>query len=199
LTRILLLSSCGFHLRGQGANNFVSDFSGTEIYLAVTSQDKNFSQQLTRDLQLAGFLLVDEPEQTKHHVIVLNTKAKKRVIGTDRNGRDNEFEINQTAEFIVNEANEINLKNKVGKNQVGKGGEGNVSGGKEQKNKNNDFEYHNQTVRASRTYYFDNNDPIGKKTEENLLNESMKRELSRKIISHLVVGLSKANKTTSEQ
>lgn len=173
---ILLVTSCGFHLRGQGTSNFVGDYSGALIYLAVTSRDKEFHRRLKMDLQLANFSITDEPEKTSHHLIILSTTLKRRVVGTDRNGRDNEFETTQTAEFIVNESIEITPQD--------------LRNGEKIENP----EYENQIVRAHRTYYFDNNDPIGKKTEEESLNQSMREELSRKIISHLAVGLSQASK-----
>ena len=52
-------------------------------------------------------------------------------------------------------------------------------------------EFENQQVSSHRSYYFDNNDPIGKKAEEESLRDSMRGELSRRMINHLLVSLSK--------
>jgi len=190
---VFLLSGCGFHLRGQGPNNFIGDFENEKIYLAVTSQDKAFLRQVKMDLQLARFILVDDPEKSSNHLIVLGTTFGKRVIGTDQNGRDNEFQISQTVEYIVNHYVE---DQSIGKNKKIRP----ASSQPELKNQL-DFERHadfvdhtdfeNQKVRAHRSFYFDNNDPIGKKAEEASLRDSMRAELSRKMINHLLISLSK--------
>lgn len=172
---IFLLSSCGFYLRGQGPNSFIGDFENEKLYLAVTSQDKALFRQIKMDLQLARFSLVDNPEESSNHLIVLNTIFDKRVIGTDQNGRDNEFQISQTVEYIVNHYVD---DPSVDKNE-----------NTQQDSNQSNFE--NQQVRSHRSYYFDNNDPIGKKAEEESLRDSMRAELSRKMINHLLISLSK--------
>ena len=178
---IFLLSSCGFYLRGQGPNSFIGDFENEKLYLAVTSRDKVLLRQIKMDLQLARFSLVDNPEKSSNHLIVLNTIFDKRVIGTDQNGRDNEFQISQTVEYIVNHYvdDPSTDKNK------------NTQQDSSQSNFENQLDFENQQVRSHRSYYFDNNDPIGKKAEEESLRDSMRAELSRKMINHLLISLSK--------
>ena len=176
---ICFLSACGFHLRGQGPNNFIGDFDGFEIYLAVSSENQAFLRQIKMDMQLAEFKLVEEPEKSSMHLIVLNTEFDKRVIGTDQNGRDNEFQIAQTAEFIVNIYSEDQTEDQSITNN----------------SSSNSSEFETQSVHAHRNYYFDSNDPIGKKAEEEFLKESMGSELTRKMISHLIISLSKAEQS----
>ncbi|MCF6194790.1 MAG: hypothetical protein L3J46_10715 [Kangiellaceae bacterium] len=184
---IFLLSSCGFHLRGQGHNNFIGDFENEKLYLAITSQDKILLRQIKMDLQLARFSLVDDPEKSSNHLIVLSTTFDKRVIGTDQNGRDNEFKISQTVEYIVNHYVDDHSSDKHKKTP--------------QDSSQSDFvnqaDFENQQVRSHRSYYFDNNDPIGKKAEEDSLRDSMRAELSRKMINHLLISLSKLQQASA--
>jgi len=183
---MFLLSSCGFHLRGQGSNNFIGDFENETLYLAVTSQDKALLRQVKMDLQLARFVLVDDPEKSSNHLIVLNTIFDKRVIGTDQNGRDNEFQISQTVEYIVNHYADDQSTDNNKKRQ-----HGSTQSKFSQTDFENEANFENQKIRSRRSYYFDNNDPIGKKAEEASLRESMRAELSRKMINHLLISLSK--------
>jgi len=187
-----MISSCGFYLRGQGPNNFIGDFENEKIYLAVTSKDQVLLRQIKLDLQLARFQLVNDPEKSNNHLIVLNTTFEKRVIGTDQNGRDNEFQITQTAEYIVNHYSQELLRENEKVHYSAKPMEAEDNSKIEDQS-----EFENQQVRSHRSYYFDNNDPIGKKAEEISLRDSMRGELSRKMINHLLVSLSKVQQANS--
>ena len=189
---VIMISSCGFYLRGQGPNNFIGDFENEKIYLAVTSKDQVLLRQIKLDLQLARFQLVNDPEKSNNHLIVLNTTFEKRVIGTDQNGRDNEFQITQTAEYIVNHYSQELLRENEKVRYSAKPMEAEDNSKIEDQS-----EFENQQVRSHRSYYFDNNDPIGKKAEEISLRDSMRGELSRKMINHLLVSLSKVQQANS--
>jgi len=167
---ITLLTSCGFHLRGQGEDSRLSLHDGIEVYLAVTSDDKMLRRQLTNDLQASGILVVSEPEQSSKHLIVLNSSVIKRAIGVDSNGRNNEFELNQNVEFLVNSYLEKNTTGSI--EQIA-----------------SDENVETIHVEARRSFYLDNIDLIGKRAEEKGLLESIRQEVSRKIISRFVVAI----------
>lgn len=177
LSLCLLLCGCGFHLRGQGSNPLYKGLAGTSIYLAVAGDDKALYRQIKVDLQFSKFNVVDDADVTSYHLIVLQSKIKKRAIGVDINGRDNEYEISYQLDFIVNGNAKSALKN------------GN-------EDKNEQLEVESQRVVIYRNLYLDVNDPIGKRSEEKDLLDSIRLDLSRKLISHLVVAINNTNKAS---
>lgn len=178
-----LLSSCGFHLRGQGPNNIISGYEGAKVYFSAVEKNSLLTRRLNMDLQLSKFHLIDDASLTAKHLIILGSEFQVRAIGTDRNGRDNELEITEIVEFIVNQfdesGDEVNEERHREKFQLKK-------------------DVNKSSVIARRSYYFDNNDPIGKKAEEQTLRDSMRIELSRKIISQLIVSLGQVKKINEE-
>ena len=167
------VSGCGFHLRGQGESLGISQLKGLEVYLAVTSEDNLLRRQIANDLQASGMTVVNEPESSPNHLIVLNSKVLRRAIGVDSNGRNNEFELNQRVRFLVNY---VNLETQTSPPNRTKS------------SKKNPTEEVMQ-VEVRRSFYLDNIDLIGKRAEEKGLLDSIRQEVSRKIVSRFVVSL----------
>ena len=158
-----LLVSCGFHLRGQGPNAAPVNMSGLSIFLAVTDADKALYRQVKNELRYANLTVSDNPSLSSLHLIVLKSKLKKRAIGTDSIGRNNEFELKQTVEFLISQKSNKNLANEEDLLAV-----------------------ENQQIFASRNLYIDNNDLIGRSAEEKVLLNSIRKELSKKIMAHII-------------
>ncbi|MBV1908186.1 MAG: hypothetical protein KUG78_02635 [Kangiellaceae bacterium] len=167
-------SGCGFHLRGQSDGKSLTSGKGLTVYLAVNSDDKLLRRQITNDLQASDLLVVSEPELSGNHLVVVSAKVNKRAIGVDSNGRNNEFELNQNVQFIVNA-----FASETGAKKIQK-----VESLLEP-----------IEVQARRSFYLDNIDLIGKRAEEKGLLESIRQEVSRKIISRFVVTLDQQLKT----
>lgn len=162
----MLLSSCGFHLRGVPQN---SSSNGSEsiadsrrqdsktVYLAVTTKDKVLFRQIRTDLALSGFTPVEQPENAAAHLVVISSWLEKNAIGIDQFGRSNEYEVSLQIEYLFSWVGHLQKAQKTD-------------------------ELERQILQTHRSFYIDNNDPIGKKTEEASLVRDMRRELSRKLI-----------------
>lgn len=168
----LILSSCGFHLRGNVTNNTVQSVKGLAVYLSMTSQDKALFRQLKRDFQLADILVVDDPSLSSHHLLVLNNSLEKRAVGVDNFGRNNEFELIYGVEFMVNrfDTNRNNMSLTDYSNAISQG----------------ELVIDKTILTSHRNLYRDNYDNIGKNAEEASLIDSMRRELSLKIMSQFI-------------
>ena len=165
----LILSSCGFHLRGKIDSDQLLSVKGLPVYLSVTSQDKKLFRQLKRDFQLADYSVVDEPLLSKNHLVILNSSLTKRAVGVDSFGRNNEFEIIVGIEFIVNRLKVENENLKSSSHNV--------------LNFENSLEAESTILTTHRNLYRDSYDSIGKNAEESSLLDSMRQELSLKIMS----------------
>ncbi|MEP1743080.1 MAG: LPS assembly lipoprotein LptE [Kangiellaceae bacterium] len=175
------IAGCGFHLRGQGESYSVAQLNGIQVYLAVTSEDSLLRRQIANDLQASGIVVVNSPELTENHLVILNSKVLRRAIGVDSNGRNNEFELNQNVRFLVSH---IDVKQQR-----------KTSDKKKPKTSSLDEV---MNVEARRSFYLDNIDLIGKRAEEKALLDSIRQEVSRKIISRFVVAIDRQIKNESE-
>ena len=161
----VIITSCGFHLRGQGPN-VGANIENSRVYLAVTNSNGLLHRQILRDLQFSQAKVIDEPAKADWHIIILSVKTEKKSVGIDSSGRSNEYEIILDVEYIVDSA--IRLK-QVNQNVESK------------KSK----EIENRFLTSHRNFYFDNNDPIGKRNEEKILLDSMRKDISRQLVSVL--------------
>jgi outer membrane lipopolysaccharide assembly protein LptE/RlpB len=166
------IAGCGFHLRGQGESYSVAQLNGIQVYLAVTSEDSLLRRQIANDLQASGIVVVNSPELTENHLVILNSKVLRRAIGVDSNGRNNEFELNQNVRFLVSH---IDVK---------------------QQRKTSDKK--KPKTSSLDEVMNDNIDLIGKRAEEKALLDSIRQEVSRKIISRFVVAIDRQIKNESE-
>ncbi len=161
-----LLLGCGFHLRGHGPNVNGSSLGNSRVYLAATNQKGLLYRQIQRDLQFAEAQVIDEPQKADWHIVMLSVKTEKKSVGIDRSGRSNEYEIIIAIEYIVDSAGNIKQA-------------GQVAEGKKLK------EIGNRFLTSRRNFYFDNNDPIGKRNEEKILLDSMHKDISRQLLNVL--------------
>lgn len=86
LLGVLLLSACGFHLRGLDSLPFKS------LYLQETG-----ASSLARDVRLAlksnGVAVLTTPEGAEGSLELLNENSQKRILSLSGNGRVREFEL----------------------------------------------------------------------------------------------------------
>lgn len=162
----MIITGCGFYLRGQGPNFNGKSIENSQVYLAATQSDGLLHRQILRDLQFSEVRVIDEPEKAEWHVIILTANTEKKSVGIDSSGRSNEYEITIGVEFIVDSANKIKQANQ------------NTSGEKSDA-------IENRFLTVHRNFYFDNNDPIGKRHEEKIILDSMRKDISRQLINVL--------------
>lgn len=161
-----LLFGCGFHLRGQGPNVSGANIENSRVYLAATQNDGLLHRQILRDLQFSEAQLIDDPEKADWHIIVLSAKTEKKSVGIDSSGRSNEYEIMIVVEYIVDSTKNLKQISQADKDETSN-------------------EIKNRFLTSHRNFYFDNNDPIGKRNEEKILQDSMRKDISRQLVSVL--------------
>jgi len=166
LLLIFLLScqlfGCGFHLRGLDENRNAANLKNAQVYLTVTNENRVFHRQLKRDLQLTEVRLVEDIKNANWHLVILLVDTEKKSVGIDRKGRSNEYTVSMKVEFII-----------VSREMLNENGDSNSE---------NDS---NLVFRISRNVYSDNNDQIGQRKEENNILDTMRKELSRRLINAL--------------
>ena len=87
LLTTLLLSACGFHLRGQAGMPF------NTLYLEAANPGTPFIAELRRNLEAYDIKLVNQAEQAD---VVLNIAVEmpdKQILSLDGSGRVNEFQL----------------------------------------------------------------------------------------------------------
>ncbi|MFA5984321.1 MAG: LPS assembly lipoprotein LptE [Methylococcaceae bacterium] len=93
----LLLTACGFHLRGSGQ----ADFSLGKLYLDGGSGQ--LREQFTKALKASGDL-VNSPEQANVVVKVLDEYLQRRVLSTSARGKANEYELVYFLKYEISDA-----------------------------------------------------------------------------------------------
>ncbi len=87
LLTALLLSACGFHLRGQVALPFES------LYLDAANPSTPLIGELRRNLESNGVKLVDTPDQATVVLNIVFEMPGKQVLSLGGDGRVNEFRL----------------------------------------------------------------------------------------------------------
>jgi len=95
----LILSACGFHLKGTAPLPF------TTLYTNI-SPDSEFGAHLRRAILAAspGLRLVDAPEDAQARLVQLSQQQSLRDISIDARGRVEEYELNLEFSFQVTDA-----------------------------------------------------------------------------------------------
>ena len=85
---IILLTGCGFHLRGQ------ADFPFETLYLKTSNPGTAFIGDLRRNLEANRVTLVDSAEEADVVLDIVYEVADKQVLTLGGDGRVNEFRLN---------------------------------------------------------------------------------------------------------
>lgn len=147
----LLLSACGFQLRG-----------GVELppsLQVVQVQGDRFSllrSELDMLLRNAGARVVEERNEASAVVRLLGEASTNRVVSVGVTGRAAEYELHHRVEYQLED----------------------VHGG---------LLVPKQALSTRRSYRFDENDVLGKASEEESLREEMQRELALRILQQLSI------------
>ena len=162
----MMTTACGFHLRGLGPNVGGANIEDSRVYLATTQNAGLLNRQILRDLQFSEAKMIDDPEKADWHIIVLSANTEKKIVGIDSSGRSNEYEIMISVEYIIDSSKNLKRNNQSGKDEKLD-------------------EINNRFLSSHRNFYYDNNDPIGKRNEEKILLDSMRKDISRQLVSVL--------------
>jgi LPS-assembly lipoprotein len=92
---LLLLSACGFHLRG----NLPDQVQLPPTYLA--GNDGPLKQELRHYLAIAGSPVVDNEKGAQLVIDLLKEDVQRRVLSVDSSGRVNEYEVDYAATYSV--------------------------------------------------------------------------------------------------
>ncbi|HFD78856.1 MAG TPA: hypothetical protein ENK05_00500 [Gammaproteobacteria bacterium] len=95
----LLLSACGFHLRGSVQLPPVLK----EVYLQSNSPFKGITPVLRDQLLSAGAKVVEQAEDATAVIHILNERSERRVLSVGSTGRASEYELYEEVTFSVND------------------------------------------------------------------------------------------------
>lgn len=95
LTSAVLLTACGFHLRGQ--NTLALPFQ--TLYIASANIYTPFIGQLKRAVQAAGAQVVDTPEEAQLTLHIVSEKMEKIILSLSDAGRVREYQLNFSISF----------------------------------------------------------------------------------------------------
>lgn len=148
----LLLSSCGFHMRGsvqlppEMERTYIQGSGSTAMML-----------ELRRSLTASGATLVSEVDQASAILEIIQAQQDRRVLTVGSTARVREYELSYTVEFGVQRRDGAVLVPV-------------------------------QTLMLRRNYVFDENDVLGKGSEEELVRREMEREVAQGLLRRLRVG-----------
>lgn len=153
----LILTSCGFHLRGnQDLSNVLP-----EVQLQGINVHGDLSRELKRALINAQVNVIDESETL---LSITKNRFSKRVLSLDSAGRANQYELSYQLTF--------SLVKKV------------LSDENKTKQQVNDL-VPSQTITQKREYIFDTNLVLAKTAEETQLNNDMRQSAILQLIRRL--------------
>ena len=93
----LLLSACGFHLRGSGVNNVTLD----ELHVSVQDRHSQTHQQVVEALQDSGVAL---RRSAPYHLQLLDEPRERRAVSYSRGSTSAEYELSHQLRFQVSNA-----------------------------------------------------------------------------------------------
>lgn len=93
----VLLSSCGYHLRGEA--NIPTDMQRT--YIATDDRHSQFYQALRSELRAAGVELVDSPADATAIFSIHTDRTNQRVLSVSARNVPTEYEVSYTISYSV--------------------------------------------------------------------------------------------------
>ena len=91
----ILLSGCGYQLRGVGATD--ARLSG--LYLENKVGDNQLAYDISRAVTNAGGSMVQDPKAATYYLTLLKVSAPQRVVTTNINGQATEYGVNYTIHY----------------------------------------------------------------------------------------------------
>lgn len=148
LLLLVLLSGCGFHLRGQANLPFSS------VYLTAPDSNSTFMNELRRSLQANNLSIVNAAEQADLKIDIVNEVADKLILTLDGSGRVSEYQLRFRVTVHA------------------------------QDSKQRDWIAESELIQI-RNYTYDETKIFAKEAEENLLYQSMRKDLAMQIMRRL--------------
>jgi len=96
----LLLTACGFHLRGDVT--LAPELS--KLYIEGADPYNPLVRELTRSLTTTGVVVVTERKDATAILQILKNSGSRRVLSVSSEGKVSEYELYQTLEFKVRDA-----------------------------------------------------------------------------------------------
>jgi len=101
LLATLLLSACGWHLRGYQP---LPEELKT-LYLEVPNENSKLTRSLRRSLKSMGVTLVDSAAQAKVTLVIDDIQHKRRTVSTSGRGKAAEYELTSILTYSIHDAN----------------------------------------------------------------------------------------------
>lgn len=87
----LLISACGFHLRGQGG---AYSFPFQTLFIQAPNTNAPFIVDLKRTLQMYNLKIADSPENAQLTLHIVSEIMSKQILSLNSTGRVNEYQLN---------------------------------------------------------------------------------------------------------
>ena len=94
---LLLLSACGFHLRGTGSDAAHLPFD--TLYIETQQPYNNFNKDLLDQLRQAHVTLVNSPTNAQATLVILSDKNTSRDLSVGGNGQTHRVVLNQVVTY----------------------------------------------------------------------------------------------------
>ena len=101
LALALVISACGWHLRG-APKNFPP---GSTLYITSEDPRSDIAETITSLLQTSGLPLAEDPSQADYLLTIQKEDERKRTVSVDAKGRASEYELITSAEYSVRDRN----------------------------------------------------------------------------------------------
>ncbi len=98
----LLLSGCGFHMRG------APDLPFKSIYLDLPDTSTLYTE-LSRNLRSGGTIIVTDPKEAEAALTVLADEREKKILTLNTFGRVREYALYQNFRFVVKDKENVIL------------------------------------------------------------------------------------------
>ncbi len=169
---ILLVTGCGFHLRGQSDVLSIEQQQKTGVYLSTTASGQFLAKRLTLAIKLAHFSVVDDPELADYQLIITDVKSSQKAIGFDELGRNNEFEVSLLVSYLILPKRELEsaVEAQSAVESI------------DQEDLVESFRHHHK---LQRSLYIDADDIIGKGSELKDLNRTLEQQMLNYLVKHL--------------
>ena len=148
LISVLLLSACGFHLRGQANLPF------NTVYLTAPDTNSLFVNELRQNLQANGLKVVDNAEQAELIMDIVSEIPDKQILTLGGSGRVSEYQLRFRVSLRAHD------------------------------NKQQDWIAATELMQF-RNYTYDDTKILAKESEENLLYQSMRKDMAQQIMRRL--------------
>ncbi|WGL17568.1 LPS assembly lipoprotein LptE [Microbulbifer bruguierae] len=101
LTLTVIISACGWHLRG-APKNFPP---GSKLYITTEDPRSQLAESITRLLQTSGLPLAEDSTQADFTLTIHKETEQKRTVSVDAKGQASEYELITSAEYSVRDIN----------------------------------------------------------------------------------------------